>query len=544
MKTTFDYIVVGAGSSGCTLANRLSANPGIEVLLLEAGGTDKDPMIHMPGGMIEIFRKGKHQWREPTVAQKGLNGRQLQLISGKVLGGSSSINGMLHIRGSARDYDRWAEQEGCEGWSYKDVLPYFRSTETNSEGANEHRGGQGELYASNAPGEQATTEIIQLFHSAAEDIGVQARKDFCDGEAEGVGWTQATIKNGRRHSAATAFLKPALGRPNLTVLTEAPVQKIVFDHASETPQATAVEYLHKGRSVKADIAAQGEVILCAGALRSPQLLQVSGVGERSHLESLGIAVVQDIPAVGENLHDHPTLKIQFACSEPITMAGVNIFKQIKIGLQWMLFNTGIGAWHHFDANIFTRSAAELDEADIQLQMIPLLANAVTDDFSKEHGVTFLVCLLAEVSRGSVKIRSTDIGQSAETDLGFMTDARDLEPIKRGIRFCRKLAASKIWRGLLNVEMKPGAEVDTDEGLESYIRDQVETDYHYAGTCRMGNAADEHTVVDPQLRVKGIHGLRVADASIMPLPMHGNTNHACIMIGARMADMLLDGRRPR
>lgn len=535
MNTTYDYIVVGAGSAGCALANRLTADPANKVLLLEAGGTDWDPLIHMPGGMLEIFKRGIHQWQAPTTPQEGLNNRSLTLRTGKVLGGSSSINGMLHIRGSARDYDRWSNEHGCEGWSYEKVLPFFRATETSSEGANEQRGAAGELNATSVQERHPTNSIISHYQAAAQDIGVPVRDDFCDGEAEGVGWTQATIKNGKRHSSAAAFLTPAKGRTNLTILTHAYARHIEFDFSSGEPVATGVTYQRKGEVDSVN--ASKEVILCAGALRSPQLLQVSGIGSREHLEGLGINVISDLPAVGENLHDHPTLSVRYNCSEPITMADISLFKQAMIGLKWLLFKKGIGSWNHFDANMFTRSSPDLDEADIQIQMIPMLAG-ISAGYPKEHGVTFLVCLLAETSRGTVKIRSKDMMDPPDFDLGFMTNPADLEPMKRGIRFVRKLAASDKWDGLLYEERTPGVQADDDEALEAYIRECVDTDYHYAGTCCMGNPDDSHTVVDPQLRVKGVKNLRVADASVMPLPMHGNTNHACIMIGAKAADMIL------
>ena len=541
MRKTFDYIVVGGGSAGCALANRLSADPSNQVLLLEAGKMDRDLMIHMPGGMLEIFGRGLHQWFVPSIPQKALNNRRLYMITGKVLGGSSAINAMLHIRGTATDYDRWADECGCEGWSYRDVLPYFRSTETNKSGENEQRGGEGELHVMSREQDFPSGKLVSLFQEAAVESGVPRRADFCDGIAEGVGWTQACIKDGKRHSAARAFIHPVKRqRPNLTVATRAQVMKITFDQSGSEPVANGVIYQHKDKTITASVSK--EVILSAGALRSPQLLQVSGIGDRAHLEGLEIDVIADLPSVGENLHDHPQLKLPFLLNEPISMAGVTLLQKAKIGLRWLLTRKGIGSWNHFDSNMFIRTSEELTEPDIQIQMIPIVADRTGDGFSKDHGVTFLVCLLAEKSRGTVKIKSGDMARQPAFDLGFMTEATDFDSIKRGIRFVRKVAAAEAWGGRLHKEFRPGADVVDDAELEEFIRNELDTDFHYGGTCCMGDPNDAHTVVDPQLRVKGVKNLRVADASIMPLPMHGNTNHACIMIGAKAADIILNDAR--
>ena len=538
MQETFDYIVVGGGSAGCTLANRLSKDSQNTVLLLEAGKMDTDPMIRMPGGMVEIFSRNKHQWNMPTIPQASLNNRELKTITGKALGGSSSINAMLHIRGTAKDYNRWESEFGCDGWSYNDVLPYFKNTETNKNGANDQRGGEGELHAMSRDQDLPSGKLIQYFHDAALECGIPARADFCDGVSEGVGWTQANIKDGKRHSAAQAFIHPVLKeRSNLTLVTSALVQKINFDEAGAQPSASGVTYEKGGITVS--VKATKEVILTAGALRTPQLLQVSGIGDKALLNSLGVNCLVHLPKVGENLHDHPTTKIQYNLSEPISMAGISFFAKAKIGLQWMLMKKGIASWHHFDANMFIRTQEALEEPDIQIQMIPIIATDVEEGFVDDHGVTFLVCLLGEQSRGSVKIASKHMKDTPKFDLGFFSNEKDFDAVLRGFRFIRKFAKANAWGGRLFEERRPQLHIDSDEDLKDFIRETVDTDYHYGGTCCMGRAEDSHTVVDSQLRVKGVQNLRVADASIMPMPMHGNTNHACIMIGAKAADIILN-----
>ncbi len=537
MKTEFDYIVVGGGSAGCALANRLSADPANEVLLLEAGKMDRDIMIHMPGGMLEIFSRNLHQWHVASVPQPPLNNRVLTTVTGKSLGGSSCINAMLHVRGTAKDYDRWAHDYGCEGWDYAGVLPYFRSTETNKNGANDQRGGEGELHVMSREEDFPSGKLINMFQEAAVESGVPRRADFCDGIAEGVGWTQACIKNGKRHSAARAFIHPVLkSRQNLTLVTQAQTQQVHFNTSGDVPVVTGVTYKRKGKTVT--VSANKEVVLTAGALRSPQLLQVSGIGNRQLLEKVGVKVVADLPGVGENLHDHPQLKIQYNLNEPISMAGIGLMQKAVIGMKWLFAKKGDGSWNHFDANMFIRTLDTLDEPDIQVQMIPIIAEPPEEGFCDEHGVTFLVCLLSEKSRGSVKINSVSMQDQPDFDLGYMTNEVDFEPVRRGARFVRKLAAADAWGGRLVSERKPGLDTESDEALDEFIRQTLQTDYHYAGTCCMGDPAHPRTVVDSHLRVKGVKGLRVADASIMPEPMHGNTNHACVMIGAKAADMIL------
>lgn len=541
MENEYDYIIVGAGSAGCVLANRLSADSSVNVLLLEAGPVDKYAMIHMPGGMLEVFKNGAYHWQTPTVPQSHLNNRQLELMTGKTLGGSSSVNGMMHIRGTAADYDRWANERGCKGWNYAEVLPYFKATENNNERGDAQRGDAGELNAASVPEEFVTARLINAFNAASKEQGIPECNDFCDGKAQGVGWTQATIKDGKRHSAATAFLKPVMQRSNLTVMTDVVAQKITWNREGEIPVASGVLVRVKGKSI--DLKAKCEVILCAGALRSPQLLQLSGIGERLHLENLGIELVAHVPAVGENLHDHPTVKIQYLCNEPISMSGLNILQQLWIGIQWTFFKKGLGSWNHFDGNMFIKSLEELDEADLQVLMVALIANGIEKGIGDEHGITFVLCLLSEKSRGSVKIKTKNAEDSPLFDMGFMKEAEDFSPLMRGIEVCRKIAASRHWGGVLGDEILPGKAVKNEEDVKDFIRQTVETDYHYGGTCCMGPVDADHVVVDPQLRVKGVKGLRVADASIMPLPLHGNTNACCVMIGARAADFILsDSKR--
>ena len=529
---TYDYIVIGAGSAGCVVANRLSADSSNKVLLLEAGAKDWNPWIHVPVGYFKTMHNPATDWCYMTESDKGIDGRQLQWPRGKVLGGSSSLNGLLYVRGQKQDYDRW-EALGNKGWSFKDVLPYFKKSEDQERGADEYHGIGGLLKVSDL---RLRRPIADMFIKAAEQIGIPFNKDYNGKEQEGVGYFQQTAHKGFRWSTAKGFLKPARNRSNLTVITKAHTSRIVFDESGETPKAIGIEYLHKGAFKKVSV--NKEIVLSAGAIGSPQILQLSGVASTDLLNKHLIPVVKDLKGVGQNLQDHLQIRLVFKTKQNTLNDELNsYFKQFKVGLQYLLKRTGALTLAASQIVIFTKTRPDVDRPDIQFHFQPLSADKPGEGVHPFSAFTTSVCQLRPHSRGHIEIKSTDPLQHPAIHPNYLSDERDLQVAVDSIKVARKLAEAPALANEIYDEFVPGSEYQSDEELLLAARKYSQTIYHPTSTCKMGH--DDMAVVDDRLRVHGIQGLRVADASIMPEITSGNTNAPSIMIGEKVSDMILE-----
>ena len=526
-ERTYDFIIIGAGSAGCVLANRLSADPKNRVLLLEAGGRDRNPWIHIPVGYFKTIHNPNTDWCYKTEADPGLNGRRISWPRGRVLGGSSSINGLVYIRGQAQDYDHW-RQLGNRGWSYDDVLPYFKKSQDQQRGGDEFHGAGGPLTVSNMRYE---SPLCDAFIDAAEEIGIPRNDDVNGGEQEGAGYFQLTSRNGFRCSTAVGFLRPAEGRPNLDIETHAQVHRLRFDGR----RAVGVAYAVKGtpRQARAD----GEVILSAGAIGSPQILQLSGVGPGAALRGLGIDVVHDLGGVGENLQDHLQIRSVYKTRDPVTLNDeVNHpVRKMLIGLRYMLFRSGPMSMGASQVVIFTRTDPDLETPDIQYHIQPLSASSPGEGLHKFSAFTASVCQLRPESRGRIVLTSPDPTAYPAIHPNYLSAPKDQQIAVAAMKVSRRLAATRVLSAFISEEMVPGSDVQSDEDLLENARNVGESIYHPTSTCRMGS--DETAVVDDRLRVHGMEGLRVVDASVMPALVSGNTNAPTIMIAEKASDMI-------
>ena len=529
-QAEYDYVIVGGGTAGCVLANRLSASGAYRVLVIEAGPADRYPWIHIPIGYAKTMFNPRYNWGFYTEPEPELNGRKLYWPRGKVLGGSSSINGLIYIRGQAQDYDNWAA-EGNPGWAWKDVLPIFRKLEGNERGASDFHGGDGPLGCSDI---HERPELMEAIIRAGKDIGVPETDDFNGPSQEGIGYYQLLTRNGRRSSTAVSYLKPARNRANLDVVTEATVERVLFGGT----QATGVRYQRHGGSV--DVRANREVILCAGAVQTPQLLELSGVGNPALLQAHGIDVVHALPGVGENLQDHLQFRLMYRCKKPITTNDdlASWRRTVGIGLRYLFKRSGPMAVGINHVGMFARALAQSQTPDVQFHIAAVSAEQAGGKTHPWPGFTFSVCQLRPASRGSIHIRSRAVGDAPAIRANYLTKEKDWRCAVAGVRLAQSLANAPSMRDYTEAAYRPAGGADSDEAIKEFCRESGATIFHPVGTCKMG--VDEMAVVDPSLRVHGLTNLRIADASIMPLLVSGNTSAPSTMIGEKAADMILAG----
>jgi choline dehydrogenase len=528
-QTQFDFIIIGAGSAGATLATRLTENSQFSVCLIEAGGKDKNPFIHIPFGLAFLSRLTSLGWEYDTEPQSHLNNRKLFWPRGKVLGGSSSLNAMCYIRGVPEDYDRWSDM-GAKGWDWQTVLPYFKKSEKQQHGESELHGGDGYLSVSDL---RHTNPLSDSFVDAAEQVGLAKVTDFNSREREGLGFFQVTQENGQRCSTAKGYLTPALARPNLTVLTKALVEEIQINDGV----ATGVKLQLNGKSI--ELTANKEVLLSAGAINSPQVLMLSGIGPKEHLTENDIKVKADLPGVGQNLQDHLDAIVQHHCKDRSSYAisPVLLPRYVKNAFNYLFKREGIFTSNVAEAGGFDKTVSAGDIPDIQYHFLPAILLNHGRSTALGYGYGLHVCGLYPKSRGEIKLRSNKPTDQAMIDPNYLDHPDDQKVMIDGVRRARKILSAPSFEKYQSWEVGPGPDLQSDEEILSFLRNKSETIYHPVGTCKMGDINDVMTVVDSELKVKGIKGLRVVDASVMPTLVGGNTNAPTIMIAERCADLI-------
>ena len=527
MPQTFDYIIVGAGSAGCVLASRLSEDPNTTVALLEFGGSDSSIFIQMPTALSIPMNMKKYNWFYESEAEAGLDNRRMHCPRGKVLGGSSSINGMVYVRGHALDFDEW-EQQGAKNWGYRHCLPYFKKADDWAFGSDEYRSQGGPLSVNN--GNNMQNPLYRAFIEAGAQAGYMKTADYNGRQQEGFGPMHMTVRNGVRWSTANAYLKPALNRANLQVITGALSQRILLDGK----RATGVEFMRAGN--REMLHANREVILSAGPIASPHLLQLSGIGPGMVLQQAGIEVIHDLPGVGENLQDHLEFYFQFRCQQPITLnAELNPWRKFLIGSRWLLTKKGLGATNHFESCAFIRSRPGVKWPDIQYHFLPGAMRYDGNAAFDGHGFQVHVGHNKPRSRGTVRARSPSVQDKPEIIFNYLQHAEDIEAFRACVRLTREIIGQPAMDAYRGPEIQPGETVQSDDEIDAFVRAAVESAYHPSCACRMGE--DDMSVVDSETRVHGIDALRVVDSSIFPTIPNGNLNSPTIMLAERAADII-------